>query len=111
MTETFNRRTDNLMGFCLSLTGGLTSVGVRVRLAVLTILAVIFSAYRVAYKPADKAASRCLKSDTSICLVISMRQVMLKSPDVWMNSKEFDSNADFLYNPQETGIYRASPRH
>lgn len=87
MTETFNRRTDNLMNFLLILTGGLTSVGVQFGW-LCGILAVIFSAYRVAYKPADKAAcADAQKSDIPDCLVISMRQVMLKSPDVWMNSK------------------------
>lgn len=56
MTETFNRRTDNLMNFLLILTGGLTSVGVQFGW-LCGILAIVFSAYRVAYKPADKAAS------------------------------------------------------
>ncbi|HEJ8280784.1 TPA: hypothetical protein SML19_001244 [Klebsiella oxytoca] len=55
MTETFNRRTDNLMNFLLILTGGLTSIGVQFGW-LCGILAVFFSAYRVAYKPADKAA-------------------------------------------------------
>jgi hypothetical protein len=56
MTETFNRRTDNLMNFLLILTGGLTSVGVQFGW-LCGLLAIVFSAYRVAYKPADKAAS------------------------------------------------------
>ncbi|MEI9627408.1 hypothetical protein [Phytobacter diazotrophicus] len=100
MTETFNRRTDNLMNFLLILTGGLTSVGVQFGW-LCGILAVVFSAYRVAYKPADKAASAeaqkkrysRLLSDISTA---SYAEISRRLEEL----EEFDSSAPTsLYNP------------
>lgn len=100
MTETFNRRTDNLMNFLLILTGGLTSVGVQFGW-LCGILAIVFSAYRVAYKPADRAASAeaqkkrysRLLSDVDIA---SDAEIARRLEEL----EEFDSNAPTsLYNP------------
>ncbi|CZU61556.1 MULTISPECIES: hypothetical protein [Enterobacter cloacae complex] len=100
MTETFNRRTDNLMNFLLILSGGLTSVGVQFGW-LCGIFAIVFSAYRVAYKPADKAASAeaqkkrysRLLSDVDIA---SDAEIARRLEEL----EEFDSNAPTsLYNP------------
>ena len=100
MTETFNRRTDNLMNFLLILTGGLTSVGIQFGWLCGT-LAVIFSAYRVAYKPADKAASAEAQKKRYSRLLSDMPTASVTEISRRLDElEEFDSNAPTsLFNP------------
>ncbi|GEM_PF-7070845 len=87
MTETFNRRTDNLMNFCLSLLEDLlASAFSSAGCAVFSLSFFLPTGWHI-NPPIKQPVLMPKKSDIPDCLVISMRQVMLKSPDVWMNSK------------------------